>query len=316
MRRNPALPQSLDKLLLLIQLVGSQRDSLRARRGGGPSPLVQHGQGRLPLRRRTRLRGTGRHHQPMTILDDHMPQLSGACDHRESSWAGGGGLCHAVEYDGGAGGGLGHVGREGSGHHRAGPEANHAGSRQVVSGAEVYRGTAATRDCAACGGIRKSFDLLAQLFKRGRTQRSGVRHQPEETQTGGDGIWLGQTGQHHAQVQAAGGGADRLVVSPVSDGQQSGAHGEAEQANSGAVSAGSSVSAGSKEARPRLKMRCRIAAQPQKNDQGEKHATKLSDLFSSLFSRAVTRAWEVGLQPLRELALRLKTEVPQWLKPS
>ena len=33
------------------------------------------------------------------------------------------------------------------------------------------------------------------------------------------------------------------------------------------------------------------------------------------FSRAVTCAWRVGLQPLREFALRLKTEVPQWLKP-
>jgi hypothetical protein len=37
--------------------------------------------------------------------------------------------------------------------------------------------------------------------------------------------------------------------------------------------------------------------------------------FSSLFSRAVTCAWRVGLQPLREFALRLNTEVPQWLKP-
>src|SRR5664280_902018 len=33
------------------------------------------------------------------------------------------------------------------------------------------------------------------------------------------------------------------------------------------------------------------------------------------FSRAVTCASRVGLQPLRELALRLNTEVPQWLKP-
>jgi len=33
------------------------------------------------------------------------------------------------------------------------------------------------------------------------------------------------------------------------------------------------------------------------------------------FSRVVTWAWRVGLQPLRELALRLNSEVPQWLKP-
>jgi hypothetical protein len=34
------------------------------------------------------------------------------------------------------------------------------------------------------------------------------------------------------------------------------------------------------------------------------------------FSRAVRRAENVGLQPLRELALGAQTEVPQWLKPS
>jgi len=29
-------------------------------------------------------------------------------------------------------------------------------------------------------------------------------HQPEETQTGGNGIWLGQAGQHHAQLKLPG----------------------------------------------------------------------------------------------------------------
>src|SRR5450755_3546017 len=75
MRRNPALPQARDKLLLLIELVGSQRDALP------PAPplshLVQHGQGRLPLRRRTGLRGPRCHYQPMPVLDDHMPQITG-----------------------------------------------------------------------------------------------------------------------------------------------------------------------------------------------------------------------------------------------
>src|ERR1035441_7480649 len=36
--------------------------------------------------------------------------------------------------------------------------------------------------------------------------------------------------------------------------------------------------------------------------------------FSSLFSRAVTCARRVGLQPLGKLALRLNTEVPHWLE--
>src|SRR5664280_1624989 len=85
MRCNLALPQSLDKLLLLIQLVRAQRDWFRPRCGAGPSHLVQHDQRRLPLRRRTRLRGTGRHHQPMTVLDDHVPQVS-ACGSVVDSW--------------------------------------------------------------------------------------------------------------------------------------------------------------------------------------------------------------------------------------
>src|SRR5271157_1217320 len=40
-----------------------------------------------------------------------------------------------------------------------------------------------------------------------------------------------------------------------------------------------------------------------------------ADLKRLGFGRAVTCAWAVGLQPLRELALRLNTEVLQWLKP-
>jgi hypothetical protein len=50
-------------------------------------------------------------------------------------------------------------------------------------------------------------------------------------------------------------GVERIdwVVSPIGDGQQSGAHGEAEQANSGAISAGRSVSAGLKQALPTAK---------------------------------------------------------------
>src|SRR5208283_1339167 len=77
MRRNLALPQSLNKLLLLIQLVRAQRDGFRAGWGAGSSHLVQHGQRRLPLRRRTGLRGTGRHHQTMTVLNNHVPQITG-----------------------------------------------------------------------------------------------------------------------------------------------------------------------------------------------------------------------------------------------
>ena len=94
--------------------------------------------------------------------------------------------------------------------------------------------------------------------------------QKRETQTGGDGIWLGQAGQHHAQVQAARGRADRLVVPSVGNGQQSGAHGEAEKVNSSAVSAGSSVSAGRNEVPAETKMRCSMAAQLENNDYGEK----------------------------------------------
>ncbi len=49
------------------------------------------------------------------------------------------------------------------------PAAHHAGSRQVISGREVYCGAAGTQHRAARGGIRKGLDPLAQLSNRGGT---------------------------------------------------------------------------------------------------------------------------------------------------
>ncbi len=91
---------------------------------------------------------------------------------------GGGGLRHAVEHDGGAGGGPGHARRDeaGSREHGGEPATDHAGGRQVISGANVYRGAAATQHRTARGGIRKAFAVLAELSEHGGTQRSRVRH--------------------------------------------------------------------------------------------------------------------------------------------
>ncbi len=151
-----------------------------------------------------------------------------------------------------------------------------SGKRMTLGADKLYQeekfiaAPAPTPDRAARGGIRKAFAAVAELSDGGRTQRSGIGHQPEETQTGGEGVWLGQAGQHHAQDQVARAGAGRLVVSPVGDGQQSGTHGEAEKVNSRTVSAGSSVPAGCNEASTERKIRCRTAAQLGKNEHGEK----------------------------------------------
>ena len=56
------------------------------------------------------------------------------------------------------------------------PATHHAGGRQVISGANVYRGAAATQHRTARSGIRKAFAVLAELSEHGGTQRSRVRH--------------------------------------------------------------------------------------------------------------------------------------------
>ena len=73
-RCDVALAQGRDELLLLIELVGSQRDGPAS---ASQSHLVGHGQSCLPLRLRAGLGGTGRHHQPIPVLDDHMPRITG-----------------------------------------------------------------------------------------------------------------------------------------------------------------------------------------------------------------------------------------------
>ena len=58
--------------------------------------------------------------------------------------------------------------QRGGGSTAAGPQADYAGGRQVLSGGEVYRGSAATWNRPARGGIRKAFAPLAQLSDRRR----------------------------------------------------------------------------------------------------------------------------------------------------
>src|ERR1019366_527646 len=122
-------------------------------------------------------------------------ELSGASDHREPEGAGGGGLRHAVQCDGGAGSGVADAG--GNGPQRGwGEFANprhYAGSGHAVSRTEVYRGVAAAQSRAACGRVRTE-PALAELADGRRTARSRLRHQSEETQADRESVWLGQAG--------------------------------------------------------------------------------------------------------------------------
>ena len=104
---------------------------------------------------------------------------------------------------------------------------------------------------------------LAELSDRGGTQRSGVCGQPEETQTGGEGVWLGQAGQRAAQNQVARFASGGLALSFSGHRPQSGADGEV---GSCAVSTGSRVSEGQKSAPAETEIVCRTAAKRERSD--------------------------------------------------
>src|SRR6267378_4501675 len=94
-----------------------------------------------------------------------IAQLFGACADGESIWAGGGGVCDAVQYASGAGGGTGDGGRIETG------RSDHVGRRQCVSRARFCGGTAS----AQTGGKSVWLGQASAAREASKTARGGAR---------------------------------------------------------------------------------------------------------------------------------------------
>src|ERR1700684_709313 len=115
-------------------------------------------------------------------------QLPGACDHGEPERVGGGGLCNPVERQGRTRSG---VSDAGAGKRR--PPADHARSRQGVSGTGV---PAAVEDAAsrtACGGVCGGHENLAERVAQRRAGGPRVCAESEEAEASGAGVRMGET---------------------------------------------------------------------------------------------------------------------------
>ncbi len=115
-------------------------------------------------------------------------ELSGARDPRESEWAGGGGVCDAVQQQGGAGGGVGDAGAN----QRRETE-DHAGSGQGISGRAVHRRVASAASGAARGRVRGPVATLAELAAGRGAGRSRISAKSKETKTSGASVRLDPT---------------------------------------------------------------------------------------------------------------------------
>src|ERR1700676_2229888 len=88
-------------------------------------------------------------------------QLPGTSDHGEPPWIGDGGVGHAVRHVGRARSGAGDAGPVGpeSGPGKRAHPADHAGSRQTVSGKRIHHRVTGTKSDPACGRVRTQSPL-------------------------------------------------------------------------------------------------------------------------------------------------------------
>src|SRR6266851_3117696 len=105
---------------------------------------------------------------------------------------GNGGPGHAKQYVGGARSSAGDAGPAGpkSGPGERANPADHAGSRQAVSGKRIHHRITGAQGDSACGRVR-SESPLAELAERAGAARSGLCDQPTETEADRESVWLG-----------------------------------------------------------------------------------------------------------------------------